>query len=244
MKSQNPYLPKSAINKNAPLWMQRVTSILLLLQAAKPWLINGFPGIQEAHAAIAGQVFDYIASLISLIFAILTIVLGTEEKKKGSFYGLILLCLIATMLSGCYTPNKAARQIVKAQVVHPELMREACASFYPNNDSTHILETIIAGDTIVFTDTIQQYHTDTVNQLSYRYITKTLAVRDTLTRTVYQQVVNKAKELHLEGVVATLQTKEASLTTTNRYLWIGISILTMYTVGRWVLRATTKINLP
>lgn len=60
----------------------------------------------------------------------------------------ILLWIAVLILSGCYTPKRAAKQVAKASIVYPSVVAEICADLFP------ITETTIPGDTVFVTDTV------------------------------------------------------------------------------------------
>lgn len=62
-------------------------------------------------------------------------------------------CILAVLLSSCYTSRVARKQVIKAQTNHPEIVASACALWYPPKDSQVISTQYIQGAT----DTLLQY---------------------------------------------------------------------------------------
>ena len=57
------------------------------------------------------------------------------------------------LLSGCYTTNKAKKQVIKAHAEYPQVTAKYCSEFYPTKDSLIIRDNYIKGDIIESTDT-------------------------------------------------------------------------------------------
>lgn len=62
-------------------------------------------------------------------------------------------CILAVLLSSCYTSRVARKQVIKAQTNHPDIVASACALYYPPKDSQVISTQYIQGAT----DTLLQY---------------------------------------------------------------------------------------
>lgn len=99
-----------------------------------------------------------------------------------------IAALVASLLQGCYTQQKAKNQFGKAAITYPEIPARYCATTYPAKEvlikgkDSLLIDTIYTGtgefitDTIVKNDTIF-YHT--VERLPGTVITKTIARVDT-----------------------------------------------------------------
>lgn len=59
---------------------------------------------------------------------------------------------IALLLSGCYTTNKAKKQVIKAHAEYPQVTAKYCSEFYPTKDSVIIKKELIKGETITEVD--------------------------------------------------------------------------------------------
>lgn len=59
---------------------------------------------------------------------------------------------IALLLSGCYTTNKASKQVIKAHVTYPQVTAKYCSEFYPTHDSVVIKRELVKGETITEVD--------------------------------------------------------------------------------------------
>lgn len=60
----------------------------------------------------------------------------------------IPIILIAFLLSGCYTVNKASKQVIKAHANFPQVTAEYCAAFYPPKDSVIVKRELVKGEVI------------------------------------------------------------------------------------------------
>jgi len=168
----------------------------------------------------------------------------------------ILLIPILLILSSCYTANKATKQVVKAQAYYPELVAGLFADWYPPLEFTRDSFIYIPGSTITIPSPVKYVDCDSIAKANKKAGGEEKAGKvpcdcppstkqvDTFWRVKEVQVANKAREKQLADQVEKLQIKNTSQSTTNRYLWIAVAILGIYTLGRWILRATTKINLP
>ena len=132
---------------------------------------------------------------------------------------------LVLLLSGCYTTNKAKRQVVKAHALKPNVTANLCKSFYPIKDSI-IKETVhINGknDTItnLVTDTVINNDTTTIYKYIYTYINRTDTVNKTHIQ--YKESTSKVKDLSntirdLEVLNVTKQSKIKELKG-NRNRW-------------------------
>ena len=64
----------------------------------------------------------------------------------------ISIILILLLLSGCYTVNKASKQVIKAHVTYPQITAKYCSEFYPTHDSVIFTKEFIKGETVTEVD--------------------------------------------------------------------------------------------
>lgn len=105
--------------------------------------------------------------------------------------------VLALLLTGCYTTNKAKKQVSKAHALKPNVTAELCGSFYPVKDSITKETVHINGknDTItnMVTDTVINNDTTTIYKYLNTYINRT----DTISKThvQYRESTSKLKDL-------------------------------------------------
>ena len=109
------------------------------------------------------------------------------------------------LLVGCYTTNKAKKQVIKAHALKPNVTAELCTSFYPTKDST-VKETITVkgkNDTVtnMVTDTIHDSTTNTIYLDRTKYITRV----DTVHKTFIQTKESTSKVKQLSATVRNLE---------------------------------------
>jgi hypothetical protein len=63
-----------------------------------------------------------------------------------------LFIIPTILLSGCYTLNKAQKQVIKAHVEYPQVTAKYCSEFYPTKDSVIIKKELAKGKTITKID--------------------------------------------------------------------------------------------
>ncbi len=165
--------------------------------------------------------------------------------KNYTTYIMILLSAV-TMLIGCYTPKKANRQVIKAQIEYPNIVAQHCSSRYPPVESVRDSivikdgETIYNYDTVVIDcDSVVKYKTDT--KVKYIQVTKTRV--DTFYKTNRVVMVNKAQVKLLSNSLEEVRAENNKLSAQRKILIIVCLILGIYTIGRWVLRYW-NIKLP
>lgn len=164
-------------------------------------------------------------------------------------YTAVLLC-IATMLLGCYSQQKAKRQLLKAQTKHPNTVAQLCAAVYPPlalvKDSVVYLKGDIEEE-IVYAEV----DCDSVHKVLKGASANIVRVPcppaqnriDTLLVYKERQVVNKAAvqvlDSKLEETASLLAKKKH-----ENYILLRVAIvLALYTLLRWVLRIW-QIKLP
>lgn len=158
---------------------------------------------------------------------------------------LITLSLIAVsfimMITGCYTEQKASRQVYKAHRKHQVVTAQFCGSVYPPVSSISDSFIYKPGETLVLSDTVNRY--DTVVRVLNRYIIKTQKRTDTLYIAKNAQLVNRAGETLLQQENRAISDKLAALSSRNKILlWVAI-VLGGYTLLRWVLMYW-RVRLP
>lgn len=145
-----------------------------------------------------------------------------------------LLIILGVLLVGCYTPKRASFQVTKAQSIHPKIVAEKCASFYPTKDSISIVEKLIKGKTDTLLEEIL-VDCDTVVETKYRkgrvvtkYVPKYIKHNDTIRITKTKVVENTAKVDALGFEIA--QLTEAGMIDRNKVkkrttiMWISIGL--------------------
>jgi hypothetical protein len=66
---------------------------------------------------------------------------------------IIALLVLIISLTGCYTKKQAARQVIKAQTVYPELVAANCGLWYPPKEFTKTETQYIPGKDSIIRDT-------------------------------------------------------------------------------------------
>ena len=114
---------------------------------------------------------------------------------------MIRILILSLLLVGCYTTNKAKKQVVKAHALKPNVTAELCTSFYPTKDSI-VKETInIPGknDTVLsmIVDTVYDSKTNTVYLDRIKYINRV----DTVFKSVFSNKQSTSKTIHLNNKI-------------------------------------------
>ncbi len=114
---------------------------------------------------------------------------------------MIRILILSLLLVGCYTTNKAKKQVVKAHALKPNVTAELCTSFYPTKDSI-VKETInIPGknDTVLsmIVDTVYDSKTNTVYLDRIKYINRV----DTVFKSVFSNKQSTSKTIHLNNQI-------------------------------------------
>lgn len=140
---------------------------------------------------------------------------------------IIALLLLISSLTACYTPRRAARQVIKAQTVYPVIVAENCGLWYPPKEFTTTNTKYIRGKDSVIRDTSYVDCTEPGN--IYK---KDVAVPceqkvrvDTFEKEVIKQVENTAKIEALTDKNNRLQENNAGLKTLVRILAVACSVL-------------------
>lgn len=153
----------------------------------------------------------------------------THSAKYRIITILVISAVIAFILltmPSCYTARTAERQVDKAHHRYPLVPAKYCADHFDPTDSASTIVEYLQGDTLVFTDTLIQSVTDTIDATVYVYktIVNTRTVHDTVKTKEYVKTENKAKIVVLEAEKGKLQTANAELSTTlgirTKWLWI------------------------
>lgn len=126
------------------------------------------------------------------------------------------LLIIMLLLSSCYTPKKAEKQVIKAQISYPAVVANHCATIYPPKIDTFIRTEIKQGATVTEYDTIK-IDCDSVNH--FAGVSKMVKVPigkikyrvDTFTREVVRNVENTAKTSYLEANIKQIQKANDSI---------------------------------
>lgn len=136
-------------------------------------------------------------------------------------FGLVLF------ISGCYTPQKAAKQSTKAYIHYPEQIADLHARWFNPIASIKTTFNFTPGKAILQEpDTVIKVIGDTV----VKVITNTITKTDTITKTESKEIVNKAREEQLTfsnaKIKADYNTLSTKHKTTKWWLWriVGLSI--------------------
>lgn len=181
-------------------------------------------------------------------------------------YAVILLSLLLMLIGAmsCSPAKKAARAEKKAHkkldksiMTDPSVFVRRCAFQFDNTDSIHEKIVYKPGETKY--DTITEVQLEVLNDTVYLTKVKTVTVTkvDTVDMSRYQREVNAAAldsvKRHYEKKLAEkeqentdLKVKLAKEQKENSLLWWWGSILSIYTLARWVVRWVTKgaVKLP
>lgn len=122
---------------------------------------------------------------------------------------MIKVLILSLLLVGCYTTNKAKKQVVKAHALKPNVTAELCTSFYPTKDSI-VKETInIPGknDTVLsmVIDTVYDKSTNTIYLDRIKYINRV----DTVFKSVFSNKQSTSKTIHLNNKINDLNELKA-----------------------------------
>lgn len=154
---------------------------------------------------------------------------------------LLIILSFTTMITGCYSEQKAARQVFKANANFPNTVAKHCASAFNPIDATVDSFIYLPGEVEVFTDTM--YLSDTVSQLRTIFINKYSYKTDTVFSIKEKQLVNRAKETYLSTENQELMINLGKSRKERQILFWTAIVLAIYTLLRWLLRLWS-IRLP
>ncbi len=140
--------------------------------------------------------------------------------------------LLIVLLSSCYSANKALKQTLKAQALYPEVLANACNNIYNRPDSIYTHELVIKGDTILLLDTVVNY--DTINNIKHAYIHRTIHTTDTIVKTRFVQVSDKAA-LHLLQSQLAAANAELIKQTQLLKIWRTAAIVCGFLILIWIV---------
>lgn len=160
---------------------------------------------------------------------------------------------VAILLSGCYSLNKANRQVVKAYAEYPDMVNHYCGQW--NDPVVMTRDSFIykPGKTVyskgetkyieVDCDSVVRNAKKSAKVQIPCPTADTIRITDTLYRSRESTEVNRAKERAQEAEIKDLTISQAKLQKAfSMAMWAAV-ILGAYTLGRWVLRIW-KIKLP
>lgn len=146
----------------------------------------------------------------------------------------ITISLAALLLSGCYTANRAIRQVIKAQAYHPGVVAALCGSLYP--------PLTIAKDSIVYKEGDVQYLSPDTLSVDCDTVTTETVLRipcppcpyrvDSFYRYTERQVENRAAIAALQHEARSLQSRYDKLSVKNTWLlWWAIIATAVVAMG-------------
>lgn len=145
---------------------------------------------------------------------------------------MVIVITVLMMVAGCYTQQRARKQIIKAEAHYPELLSGLCGDLYPPIEWVNDSFIYLPGIPIINIDTAY----DTVHNIVFKYINRYITRRDTLYKTRNVQVVNRAAQTALqhekERLSVTLAGKKKEV---QILYWVAVA-LGIYTLLRWVVR--------
>jgi hypothetical protein len=153
---------------------------------------------------------------------------------KHSIPNTLIVLSFLSMIIGCYSENKALRQIEKAHVKYPSYVAKYCSAAYPAIDATIDSFSYLLGDPMVINDTLY-VHDTTANQI-IKYIKQYHTRIDTIYRLKYVKLVNRSKEAYLTESNMKISMELARIHKERQILYWVVGILGIYTIGRWIAR--------
>lgn len=148
-------------------------------------------------------------------------------------YCFIMLSL-CMMFTGCYSENKAHRQLFKVNSKYPQVVTKHCADIFPEQSFSVDSVVYIQGDVVTALDTV--YISDTIAKVVTKNIVHFKRRTDTVFRLRNLQTVNKAKELLLTAENQKISTQLAKEQKENNILFWAVIVLGGYTILRWIVR--------
>lgn len=119
----------------------------------------------------------------------------------------LLPIALLLLVSSCYTPRKAERQVIKAKAHYPEMIAGACADWYPSLDSTGTSTEIKPG--VELPPVINQVQVNCDSMLKAGIANATIPcppckqkAPDTVEKKSHTTIVNRARETELELALA------------------------------------------
>ena len=154
--------------------------------------------------------------------------------------------LIILVFSGCYTAEKAARQVNKANYKHPEVVAKLARDIYPCTDLLKDDTTIFLRDTLIYIECPDNITPDkTYEVVRYDTLNKTITkiVRVPVNLPIITQVVTKWYEDSAKLKIASIQaikltadneSLQGKLSRRTKYLWWLLALCIGLTV--WIFR--------
>lgn len=150
-----------------------------------------------------------------------------------------ILIITLALCSSCYTPQRAAKQVAKAQAVHPVVVGGLCSDFYPPTESiTERIEylpgevRIIPGDTVIVDcDTVSSGELVRIPCPPSSHRT------DTIYRYLQTQVVDKGRIQELEAQASRHQEAYIKVKV-GRDTWRTIGLAGIGLAVLWILSKT------
>lgn len=138
------------------------------------------------------------------------------------------------MFAGCYSENKAHRQLFKVHSKYPQVITKHCADMFPEQSFSVDSVVYIQGDVVTVLDTV--FISDTTAKVITKNIVQYKNRTDTVFRLRNIQTINKAKELLLyaENQKKTIQLAKEQKE--NNILFWVVVVLGGYTLLRWIVR--------
>lgn len=147
-------------------------------------------------------------------------------------------------LSGCYTAEKAARQVNKANYKHPEVVAKIARDFYPCTDLLKDDTTIFLRDTLIYIECPDNITPDSkFETVRFDTLNKTITkiVRVPVNMPIITQVVTKWYEDSAKLKIASIQaikltadneSLQSKLARRTKYLWWLLALCIGLTV--WI----------
>jgi hypothetical protein len=153
---------------------------------------------------------------------------------KHSITNALIIISFLAMIIGCYSENKALKQVARAHIKYPSSIAGYCSLAYPSIDASIDSVAYIPGNPVTINDTI--YIHDTASERLIKYIKQYRTRIDTIYRLKSIQLVNRAKETYLTESNMKTSMELVKLQKERQILHWVAAILGIYTLVRWIVR--------